>query len=94
MNGFGIPEGLIVADGVRGGFELIPTAYTVSHCVTDFTRVTIEGIMGNPFIAEQSKQEQLARFSLLDLMDEVGRRIKTGENKKESMVKKPRCIMT
>lgn len=79
---------IIVADSILGGFKLYPINYQVTMQQDSFPRVNIEGIMGDKFMSTGNKQELLRGFSMIDLMDEVGRRIKTGENKKESVKNK------
>jgi len=85
MQPFGIPVDVIIADTQFGAFNLATTSYEVTMSHDSFTRVSIEGIIGDVLTTKQSKREQLRHFTLLDLMDEVGRRIKSGENKKEKM---------
>ncbi len=79
---------IIVDDSVIGGFKLFPMNYRIDINHGGYTRVNIEGIMGDKFVSTGNKQELLRGFSMIDLMDEVGRRIKTGENKKESVKNK------
>lgn len=74
-----------MADSHRGGFELIPQAYSVSYRNDSFPVVEITGIMGRTIDAKDRAEQQLKGFTLLQLMDEVGRRIKSGENIKENM---------
>ena len=82
---FGMPVDVIIADTHTGAFNLLTTSYEISMRNDSFTQVSIEGVIGDVLTTKQSKREQLRHFTLLDLMDEVGRRIKSGENKKEKM---------
>lgn len=84
---FGIPNDIIIADGIRGGFQLLPQEYQVSYSCRSFTQVSITGIMGRSF-NEGAAPRMLADISLLELMTEVSRRIKAGENKQSPMKKK------
>ena len=82
---FGIPVDVIIADSNAGAFKLLTTSYQICISNDSFPRISIEGIIGDSLITKASRQEELRRFTLLELMDEVGRRIKSGENKKEKM---------
>lgn len=82
---FGIPENLVIADPFVGGFTLIPTAYNISLSNSGFPEVSINGHIGEITTPnmEAVRQKMLTGFSVLELMAEVSRRIKNGENKKE-----------
>lgn len=80
---FGIPGDVIITDSERGAFEVVPYQYSVTYNSDSWPIVEITGHMGDAYKAETSKQEQLRKFTVLDLMDEVGRRIKSGENKRD-----------
>lgn len=82
---FGIPENLVIADPFVGGFTLIPTAYQISLSNSGFAEVSINGLMGDKTSPDMEavRHKMLTGFSILELMAEVSRRIKNGENKKE-----------
>jgi hypothetical protein len=87
----GVPNYLLLAESNMGGVSVVPTSFQVRYSNYGFTEVEICGVIDKRFDAERIAQQELKRFSLLDLMDEVSRRIKTGENKTEKMIRKAKA---
>lgn len=81
---YGVPSEVMMVDSERGGFRLFVTDYQISYSNDNFPRISFAGVMGDPLRSKESKQHMLRQFTIIDLMDEVGRRIRTGENKKEA----------
>lgn len=76
--------GVYLASMEIGGQRVYTTDWSISWHNNDFTRISLQGVVLRDNAPQADNSTMLRRFSILDLMAEVGRRIKTGENKTEA----------
>ena len=80
---FGVPEKCcVVLPDLSGEVEL--TSFQLSYSCQDWTKIDLSGMILGDGGKTRTAKEMLRKFSVIELMDELQRRIKAGENTKEA----------
>ena len=66
-----------------GVMRVIPTGFTLLQSCTDFTRIEMSGLVEDLVSGEVARQNALGAFSIVELAQEIRRRVQQKENLNE-----------
>ena len=82
-NGFFGIGGNQVVTTPQGLIMFAPTHLSLTHSDSDFSRIELAGVIMTDKEAKANRMHALKNFTIIELMEEVQGRIKSGENIKE-----------
>jgi hypothetical protein len=80
--GLGIDSNQVVTSD-NGLILFMPNSLSITYSNHDYGRIELSGIITDKDMVSANRLQALKDFTIIELMEEVQGRIKSGENKKE-----------